>query len=105
MLAEEGDDLSSIEIPSNLGPEGSSSSKPLESESKQEPERKIEAKEEKSTAPEPKKEEKKAESSSAPSALGSPGSTEGKGAEQEKAGGGHKEIRHPQPLFPSVARL
>lgn len=99
MLAEEGDGLGSIEVPADLGPEGLSSSKREAKESKPEP--KAEAKEEEPAAPEPKKEEKKATSPP----TGSAGSTKGEGAEQEKAGGGHKELRHPQPLFPSVARL
>lgn len=75
MLAEEGDDLASIEVPKDLGPEGSSSasaesSKPSESK------------------PEPK-EEKKPEQK----------------VEQKTVGGGHREIHHPKPLFPSVSRL
>jgi hypothetical protein len=81
MLAEEGDDLSAIKVPSDLGPEGSSGSSSAEAEPvKEEP-----------------KEEKKEEVK------------ETKGAEPEQSGpsehGGHKEIKHPKHLMASVTRL
>ncbi|WWD19221.1 hypothetical protein CI109_103679 [Kwoniella shandongensis] len=85
ILAEEGDDLASVEIPSNLAPEGSSI-----------PEKEGNAppKEEKK-AEEPKKEEPKKQES-AP-------------AEKAETSGGHshggKQIKHSQPIFPSVSRL
>lgn len=75
LLAEEGDDLSSIEVPENLAPEGSSSSDKAE-EPKEEP--KPAAKEE------PKKEEPK---------------------QAEAPKHEHKTIKHSQPITPSVARL
>lgn len=83
MLAEEGDDLSAIEVPKDLGPEGSGSSPAPSSGSG-----------ESSKASESKSEE--------PSA---PAKSESKAPEQTTAGGGHKEIHHPKPLFPSVSRL
>jgi hypothetical protein len=92
MLAEGGDDLASIQVPANLGPEESSGAKP---EPRSGPE--AQAKEEKPAPKKERKEEEKAESSS--------GSGEGEATEQETAGGRHKEIRHPKPLFPSVSRL
>ena len=75
MLAEEGDDLSSIEVPSDLGPEGSGSTTVAE-ENSAESETKSEAKEEKAKA-----------------------------IEHDTAGDGQKLIKHPKPLFPSVSRL
>lgn len=86
ILAEEGDDLSAIEVPSNLAPEGESSgsSSPEKEESKKE--EAAPAKSEAAPAPAPKKEETK--------------STGGGGG-----GHGHKTIKHPKPLFASVSRL
>jgi hypothetical protein len=82
MLAEEGDDLSAIEVPKDLGPEGSgSSAAPAEGSG------------ESSKASENKPEEPVQTKS------------EPKGTEQKTAGGGHREIHHPKPLFPSVSRL
>ena len=92
MLAEEGDDLSSIEVPADLGPEGSSSSKSA-----------PEPKEEQAAPPQPKKEEKAA--ASEPKKQEKIPEGPGKGTEQDRVGGGHKELKHPYPLFPSVARL
>jgi len=77
MLAEEGDDLSSILVPSDLGPEDASSSSSGKSEAKPES---SEPKEEK--APALPKEEPKVSKVD-----------------------GHKEIKHSKPLFPSVSRL
>jgi pyruvate/2-oxoglutarate dehydrogenase complex dihydrolipoamide acyltransferase (E2) component len=77
LLAEEGDDLSSIEVPKNLAPEGSSSSSEKPEEPKEEA--KPAAKEE------PKKEEPK------------------QAAETPKHE--HKTIKHSQAISPSVARL
>ncbi|CAD6568421.1 MAG: hypothetical protein TREMPRED_004535 [Tremellales sp. Tagirdzhanova-0007] len=88
ILAEEGDDLSSITVPAELGPEDPSSSQPK-------PEEKPKAKQEKASpaiGTSEKKPESKAEGSK-------------RGKEQEKAAGAHKELRHSRPLFPSVARL
>jgi len=84
ILAEEGDDLASIEVPKDLGPEGSSAPSSSSSESKEErkEEPKEEPKEEKAApAPAPKKEE------------------------EPSHGHGHKVIKHSKPLFPSVSRL
>jgi pyruvate/2-oxoglutarate dehydrogenase complex dihydrolipoamide acyltransferase (E2) component len=75
MLAEEGDDLATIEVPKDLAPEGQASGS--SSSSQAEPKKE-----------EPKKEEKKAEV-----------------AQTEKKDHGHKTISHPKPLFPSVARM
>jgi pyruvate/2-oxoglutarate dehydrogenase complex dihydrolipoamide acyltransferase (E2) component len=84
ILAEEGDDLSSIEVPANLAPEGESSSQPAPAPAPAA--KKEEAKEPaKTEAAAPKKEET---TSSTPS-----------------HGQGHKTIKHPKPLFPSVSRL
>lgn len=82
MLAEEGDDLSAIEVPKDLGPEGSSSSSASASTSSSEP-----PKEESKPKAEEKKEEPKAQTS------------------EKEVGHGHKTITHPKPLFPSVSRL
>ena len=77
MLAEEGDDLSSISVPSDLGPEGagSSSATPEKSETKAEPS--------------PPKEKKAAPPKDEPKAKVA----------------GHKQIKHSKPMFPSVLRL
>lgn len=84
ILAEEGDDLASIAVPKDLGPEGSSAPSSSSSESKEEKKeaalKKEEPKEEKA-APAPKKEE------------------------EPSHGHGHKVIKHSKPLFPSVSRL
>lgn len=95
VLAEEGDDLASIEVPSNLAPEGqeksSSSSSSASSSSASEKSEKPES---------PKKgEEKKAESSLSPAPKQESSATE------SGSGHGHKEIKHSKPLFPSVSRL
>lgn len=82
VLAEEGEDLASLEIPKDLSPPGASESAPEAPKAKEEKQ-----------AEEPKQEkrvEAKPESASAP------------------AGGshhGHKEIKHSKPIFPSVSRL
>ncbi|WRT68576.1 uncharacterized protein IL334_005554 [Kwoniella shivajii] len=93
ILAEEGDDLSSIKVPDDLSPpnhEGSSSSASGSSDTpKEEPkieEKKVETKEEK-----PKRQEQESSSSSSSS------STNQKHE--------HKEIKHSKPLLPSVSRL
>jgi len=83
ILAEEGDDLASIEVPKDLGPEGSSAPSSSSSESKEE---KKEAA--------PKKEEPK-EEKAAPAPK----------QEEPNHGHGHKVIKHSKPLFPSVSRL
>jgi len=80
MLAEEGDDLASIKVPSDLGPEGSSGSSSAESQP--EP-----AKEEAKSEKEETKVEAKSEEPAAPK------HTE------------HKEVKHPKHLLPSVTRL
>lgn len=88
ILAEEGDDLASIEIPSNLAPEGQASSSGS-----------SEKKEEKSAI---KEEEGKTEKKAAPAPASEPQ------AKQESSSGhghGHKVIKHSKPLFPSVSRL
>ena len=82
ILAEEGDDLSSLEIPSNLGPEGESSTTPKKEEPKKEEAAPVSAKQE-----------------SQP-----PASKETKESKPE-TGHGHKTIKHSKPLFPSVSRL
>lgn len=88
ILAEEGDDLSSIEVPKDLGPEGSStpSASTSESEKKEEaaPKKEESKKEQKASTPEP--------------TAASDGNGNGHGH-------GHKEVKHPKPLFPSVSRL
>ncbi|WWC71398.1 uncharacterized protein I206_105353 [Kwoniella pini CBS 10737] len=88
ILAEEGDDLSSISIPSDLSPpgEGSSSSSSSSEAPKEEPKKRE--------AAETKKEES-TPSSSQPSS----------GTQQQETGHGHKEIKHSKPMFPSVSRL
>lgn len=89
MLAEEGDDLGAIEVPSDLGPENSSGSKPAPAE----------------------QDEKEKKGESAPKAEAKEsgeGKSKGKGPEQQGAGHGAdhaKIVSHPKPLFPSVARL
>lgn len=75
LLAEEGDDLSSIEVPKNLAPEGSSSS----------------------SSTEQPKAETKAEPAPAQESKQEPAS--------EPVHHEHKQITHSQPIFPSVARL
>ncbi|OCF32721.1 pyruvate dehydrogenase X component [Kwoniella heveanensis BCC8398] len=90
VLAEEGDDLSSIEVPKDLAPPGQDSSSSSSSSSPEPP------KEEKKRSEEPKKEESK------------PAETEQKSAEPavgHDTGHGQKEIKHSQPIFPSVSRL
>lgn len=86
MLAEEGDDLSSIKTPSNLAPEGqggeeasaeSSGSGSGTGSQKEEP--KQETKSETTPPPAPSKEAPKNH--------------------------GHKVVKHSKPLFPSVSRL
>jgi pyruvate/2-oxoglutarate dehydrogenase complex dihydrolipoamide acyltransferase (E2) component len=85
ILAEEGDDLASIEVPKDLGPEDSSAPSSSSSEKKEAaPEKKEEKaapKEEKKTAPAPEKKE------------------------EPSHGNGHKVVKHSKPLFPSVSRL
>jgi pyruvate/2-oxoglutarate dehydrogenase complex dihydrolipoamide acyltransferase (E2) component len=84
ILAEEGDDLASIEVPKDLGPEDSSAPSSSSSEKKEAvPEKKEEKpapKEEKKTAPAPERKE-------------------------EPSHAGHKVVKHSKPLFPSVSRL
>lgn len=82
MLAEEGDDLSAIEVPKELGPEGAASASSSE-------------------APKEEKKEAKAEESKAPEAKSEPKQD----AAGESSGHGHKVIKHSKPLFPSVSRL
>ena len=96
MLAEEGDDLASIEVPKDLGPEGGSSS------SSSAPEPKAEAKEEK-----PQKEEKsgRKEEKQEKQRDAQPAEPKKEEIKHEEAGHGSKQIKHPKPLFPSVARL
>ncbi|OCF57616.1 pyruvate dehydrogenase X component [Kwoniella mangroviensis CBS 10435] len=88
ILAEEGDDLSAITIPSDLSPPGQGQGESSASASSSE-----------ASAPkeEPKKEEPQVESKKE-----QPSSS---GTEQHEIGHGHKEIKHSQPIFPSVARL
>ncbi|ORY35696.1 hypothetical protein BCR39DRAFT_511548 [Naematelia encephala] len=76
LLAEEGDDLSAIEIPKDLSPPTEDQPPPRKDESSA-------TTQNTQAAPEPKKEESPVEHKDA----------------------GHKEIKHPQPLFPSVSRL
>ncbi|KAK8854638.1 hypothetical protein IAR55_003377 [Kwoniella newhampshirensis] len=83
ILAEEGDDLASIEIPSDLTPQHEAI-----------PEKEKEApasSEEPKKSDEPKEEETKPEPT--------------KTAESSGGHHGEKEIKHPQPIFPSVSRL
>jgi len=82
MLAEEGDDLSAIEVPKDLAPEGSAAPEKTEAEAP------------KAEAAEPKAEQK--EETHASGSAPSP---------SEPTSHEHKEINHPKPLFPSVARL
>ncbi|KAK1927287.1 pyruvate dehydrogenase protein x component mitochondrial precursor [Papiliotrema laurentii] len=77
MLAEEGDDLSSIEIPKDLAPEASAGPSSSAAESTEKPKE------------EPKPQAAKEETP----------------AQQQVGHSHHKEIRHPKPLFPSVSRL
>jgi hypothetical protein len=84
ILAEEGDDLASIEVPKDLGPEDSSAPSSSSSEKKE-------------VAPE-KKEEK-----AAPKEEKSEPAPEKK--EEPSHGNGHKVVKHSKPLFPSVSRL
>jgi len=86
ILAEEGDDLASIEIPSNLAPEGQASSSGS-----------SEKKEEKSA---PKVEQETTEKKAAPAPASEP-----KQESSQGHGHGHKVIKHSKPLFPSVSRL
>lgn len=90
MLAEEGDDLASIQVPKDLGPEGSASASSSEA-----------PKEEKAAPKEEKKEESKQETSGQSGSQ--PKSTSQKS--DTEVGRGHKKISHPKPLFPSVSRL
>jgi hypothetical protein len=83
ILAEEGDDLASIEVPKDLGPEDSSA--PSSSSSEKPSEKKEEKKE-----TSPKKEEPR-EEKAAPA--------------KEEPSHGHKIVKHSKPLFPSVSRL
>jgi pyruvate/2-oxoglutarate dehydrogenase complex dihydrolipoamide acyltransferase (E2) component len=84
ILAEEGDDLASIEVPKDLGPEDSSAPSSSSSEKK----------EEKKEAPEKKEEPKEEKSAPAPEKK-----------EEPSHGNGHKVVKHSKPLFPSVSRL
>lgn len=84
ILAEEGDDLAAIEVPSDLKPEAAASSSiapPAAAEGKD-------------TAP---KAESPAEASNSKSSNAEPKSSEGEHH--------HKKITHSKPLFPSVYRL
>lgn len=78
VLAEEGDDLSSVEVPSNLAPEGEASSSASSTEKPAEAESKAQSAPTPTPTPEP---------ASAPKSHG------------------HKNIKHSKPLFPSVSRL
>ena len=78
VLAEEGDDLAAIEVPKDLGPEGSASSSPPETPKEDAKPAAPEPKEESVPAPTTKADEKKHE---------------------------HQAFTHPKPLFPGVARL
>jgi pyruvate/2-oxoglutarate dehydrogenase complex dihydrolipoamide acyltransferase (E2) component len=86
LLAEEGDDLSAIEVPSDLSPPGAAAPPPKAAEADSKPAEKK--------ADEPKKAE--------PAASKPSPSPEGSGEKNEH---GHKIIKHSRPLFPSVSRL
>ncbi|WVW85436.1 hypothetical protein I302_107474 [Kwoniella bestiolae CBS 10118] len=88
ILAEEGDDLSSITVPEDLSPPGQAQGEASASASGSGSETPKQEKEE------PKKEEPKKEDQPSSSAT-----------QQHETGHGHKEIKHSQPIFPSVARL
>ena len=85
MLAEEGDDLSSISVPSDLGPEGSGASPSASGSS--------------SAAPETKPSEEAESSEKQETASSKPAET----VQPKKTS--HKTIKHSKPLFPSVLRL
>lgn len=91
ILAEEGDDLASIEVPSDLAPEGSASSASAGSTTS----------ESKSTAS-----EEPSAKATASATAGQVDPKESKG-ESNSVGGGHhhEKITHSKPLFPSVLRL
>lgn len=101
ILAEEGDDLGAIEVPKDLGPEGSGAT--AKEETKQaEPKRDTEAK--------PQKEETQTQTQGQGGSGGKGG--QGKkqeegpsGVTQQEAGHRHKVVKHSKPLFPSVSRL
>ncbi|KAK4689160.1 hypothetical protein P7C73_g934, partial [Tremellales sp. Uapishka_1] len=85
ILAEEGDDLSAIEVPKDQSPEVSDIPKAA---AREEPKA--------AAAPEPAKEEKPAKKEEAPPATA---------PAAPKAQHGNTEIKHPKPLSPSVMRL
>jgi hypothetical protein len=95
VLAEEGEDLASLEIPKDLSPPGSSSSSAA-------PAKEAEAEAPKAEKAEKKKVDVKQGSSGAPASSSSASSSSGGAASH---GHGHKEIKHAKPIFPSVSRL
>ncbi|WVQ79724.1 hypothetical protein IAT38_001824 [Cryptococcus sp. DSM 104549] len=86
ILAEEGDDLSAIEIPSDTSPPSAPNSSPSSSS---DPAAKTDVEEPKRGGEEPKRVEARKEET----------------GEVKVEKHGHKEVKHDKPLFPSVSRL
>lgn len=91
ILAEEGDDLASIEVPKDLGPEGESSSSSSSADA--------------APAPEPASQPKAKQPAQQQSGAGSTGQQAAKAESASSGHHAHKKISHPKPLFPSVSRL
>jgi pyruvate/2-oxoglutarate dehydrogenase complex dihydrolipoamide acyltransferase (E2) component len=97
ILAEEGDDISSIEVPTDLAPEGSSSASAST--------RSTDASASENSSSSSKPAESKPEQSSTSSAKADAQASKGESQTAEGGNHHHQKITHSKPLFSSVIRL